>query len=164
MVTAVLEELHEGVCGGHPGAKTLSERVINQGYFWPTLRKDAQDFVRKCYSCQIYGDVPRLPSIGQTSLVTSLPFYMCGIDLMGKFPREKGSFEYLVVAVDYVSKWIEAKPLVHSTENNVFNFFHDYILCRFGVPRAVVSNHELNFQPNLHLSASNYIFDIGNHL
>lgn len=63
MTDVVIKELHEGVYGGHPGARTLSERVINQGYYWPTLRKDAQNFVHKCHSCQIYGDVPRLPSI-----------------------------------------------------------------------------------------------------
>lgn len=128
-----------------PGARTLADRTINQGYYWPTLRKDAQEFVRKCRSCQVYGDVPRLPSIGQTPVVTSWPFDMWGIDLMGEFPRAKNGFEYLVVVVDYFSKWIEAKPLVHPTEDNVLQFFHDFVLCRFGVPRAVVSDHGTQF-------------------
>lgn len=145
MTSAVLCELHEGVCGGHLGARSLSDHVINQGYYWPTLRRDAQDFVKKCHSCQIYGNVRRLPSIRQTLVAISWPFDMWGIDLMGKFPRAKSGFEYLVVAVDYFFKWIEAKPLVHPTKNNVFNFFYDHVLCRFGVPRAVVSDHGTHF-------------------
>lgn len=145
MVSAILSELHEGVCGGHPGARSLFERVINQGYYWPTLRRDAQDFVKKCHNCQIYGDVPHLPSIEQTSVVTSWSFDMWGNDLMGKFPRAKSGFEYLVVVVDYFSKWIEDKPLVHPTEDNVHSFFHDYVLCRFGVPRAIVPDHGTQF-------------------
>lgn len=63
---------------------------------------------------------------------------MWGMDLMGKFLKARNGFEYLVVAVDYFSKWNEAKPLVHPTEENVLNFFHDPVLCRFGVLCAVV--------------------------
>lgn len=67
------------------------------------------------------------------------------MDLIGKFPKARNGFEYLVVAVDYFSKWIEAKPLVHPTKENVLNFFHDSVLCRFGVPRAVVTDHGTQF-------------------
>lgn len=60
---------------------------------------------------------------------------------MEKFSRSKSGFEYLVVAVDYFSKWIEAKSLVNPIDENVLNFFNDSILCRFGVLRVVVTNH-----------------------
>lgn len=58
-----------------------------------------------------------------------------------KIFKDRSGFEYLVVAVDYFSKWIEAKPLANPTEENVIKLFRDSILYRFGVPRAVVTDH-----------------------
>lgn len=70
---------------------------------------------------------------------------MWGIDLMGKFPKSRNRLEYLIVVVDYFSRWIEAKPLANPTEENTLNFFHDFVLCRYRVPRAVVIDHGTQF-------------------
>ena len=48
----VLAELHEGICGNHPGGRTLAHRAHTQGYYWSTMRSDAVDYVRKCDRCQ----------------------------------------------------------------------------------------------------------------
>ena len=48
----VLAELHEGVCGNHPGGRTLAHRAHTQGYYWPIMKTDAADYVRKCDPCQ----------------------------------------------------------------------------------------------------------------
>lgn len=64
---------------------------------------------------------------------------------MERFPKMQNVYEYLVVAVDYFSRWIEAKPLTNPTEENVSKFFLDNILCLFGFPRAVITNHGVQF-------------------
>lgn len=61
-------------------------------------------------------------------MVAALPFDMWGMDLMGGFPKTRNVYEYLVVAVGYFSKWIEAKLLASPTDENVSNFLRDYIL------------------------------------
>lgn len=76
MVQPILEEIHERTCGGHPGARALATRVLHQGYYWPTLQPDALNFVKRCRSCQIFGDVPRLPSIQQTPVLATWSFDM----------------------------------------------------------------------------------------
>ena len=48
----VLAELHEGICGNHPGGRTLAHRAHNQGYYWPTMKSDVADYVKKCDPCQ----------------------------------------------------------------------------------------------------------------
>ena len=53
----VLEEVHGGVCGDHMGAKSLVRKIMRTGYFWPTMQQDAVEFVKKCDSCQRYGNV-----------------------------------------------------------------------------------------------------------
>ena len=45
---SLLEELHEGVCGSHIGGRSLSHWAITQGYWWPGMQKEAQEYVRKC--------------------------------------------------------------------------------------------------------------------
>ena len=49
---SLLEELHEGVCGSHTGGRSLFHRAITQGYWWPSMQKEAQEYVKKCDQCQ----------------------------------------------------------------------------------------------------------------
>ncbi|XP_059629543.1 uncharacterized protein LOC132272402 [Cornus florida] len=48
----ILKDIHEGLCGNHAGGRSLAHKAIRQGYFWPTMRKDALEFVKKCDKCQ----------------------------------------------------------------------------------------------------------------
>lgn len=99
-----------------------------------TLQKDVERYVRYCEVCLKFGKIPRLSSIPQTPVLAAWPFDMWRLDLMGKFPKSRGENEYLIVVVDYFSKWIKAKPLASPTEENTFNFLHDFVLCRYRIP------------------------------
>ena len=66
----VLREVHEGVCGNHIGARTLAEKGLRHGYYWPTMLRDAIELVKKCKVCQEHAKISRLPSEPLT-LVTS---------------------------------------------------------------------------------------------
>lgn len=63
----------------------------------------------------------------------------------GKIPKRRGGVEYLIVTVDYFTKWVEVITIAKITEANTFNFFHDQVLCRFGILRAVVIDHGTQF-------------------
>ena len=86
-ITNLLYESHEGICGGHPAARTLADKIRGQGFYWPTMRKDTEDYVRKCDQCQRFADIPRLPSTELTMVAPTWPFDMWGIDLIGPFPK-----------------------------------------------------------------------------
>ena len=58
----VLREVHEGICGNHIGARALAGKVLRQGYYGPTILKDATDLVKKCRICQEHTKISRLPS------------------------------------------------------------------------------------------------------
>jgi IS30 family transposase len=60
-----------------------------------------------------------------------------GLDLLGPLPLAQGNLKYVVVAVEYFSKWIEAKPLATITSVTVQKIFWQNIVCRFGVPKAI---------------------------
>ena len=70
----VLREIHEGICGNHIGARALAGKVLRQGYYWPTILKDATDLVKKCRICQEHAKISRLPSEPLTSITSPWPF------------------------------------------------------------------------------------------
>ncbi|RVW81534.1 Pol polyprotein [Vitis vinifera] len=71
-------------------------------------------------------------------------FYIWGIDFMGPFPMSFGYF-YILVGVDYVSKWVEAVPCKHNDHRVVLKFLKDNIFSRFGVPKAIISDGGTHF-------------------
>ena len=70
----VLEDIHEGFCGSHIGGRALAEKALRTGYYWPTLRQDAMDYVRKCKKCQFYANLHQKPANELNTVLTPLPF------------------------------------------------------------------------------------------
>ena len=56
-----MAKLHEGVYDNHLGGQTLAHRAYSQGYYWPMMKQNAKDYVRKCDQCQRHAPIPRLP-------------------------------------------------------------------------------------------------------
>ena len=141
----VLREVHEGICRNHIGARALAGKVLRQGYYWPTILKDATDLVKKCKICQEHAKISRLPSEPLTSIISPWPFQKWGLDILGPLPLGKGQCKFIIVTVDYFTKWAEAEPLATITEQKIHNFVWRAIICRFGIPRALVSNNGKQF-------------------
>ena len=95
----VLREAHEGICGNHTGARTLAGKVLRQGYYWPTILKDATGLVKKCRICQEHAKISRLPSEPLTSITSPWPFQQWGLDILGPLPIGKGQCKFTIVAV-----------------------------------------------------------------
>nr|KYP50508.1 Pol polyprotein [Cajanus cajan] len=67
------------------------------------------------------------------------------MDILGPFPLAKGQCKFLLVAVDYFTKWIEAEPLATITANNVKKFLWKSVITRFGIPHAIITDNGLQF-------------------
>ena len=141
----VLREVHEGVCGNHIGARALAAKALRQGYYWPTMLKDATDLVRKCKIFQEHAKISHLPSEPLTSVTSPWPFQQWGLDILGPLPIGKSQCKFIIVAVDYFTKWVEAEPLATIIEQKIRNFVWRSIICRFGIPRALVSDNGKQF-------------------
>ena len=135
----VLREVHEGACGNHLGARSLIHKVVRAGYYWPTIQADAKAYVKVCDQCQRFSNIPRQPLEYLTPMMAQWPFAqwgldILGLDILGPFPIGTRQMKFLVVGIDYFTKWVEAEPLVNITQQNVKNFVWKNIVCRFGVP------------------------------
>ena len=140
-----LREVYERICGDHLGGKSLAYKIIRQGYYWPTMQKNAVDFVRRCDSCQRYANIQRRPASQLTQLIAPWPFAQWGMDILGPFPPASGQRKFLIVAIDYFTKWIEAEPLALITEAKVEIFVKNSIIYRFGIPHAIIMDNGRQF-------------------
>ncbi|XP_020693548.1 uncharacterized protein LOC110107602 [Dendrobium catenatum] len=100
-----LREVHSGICGEHLGGRALAQKVLRQGFYWPTMKQDALELVRK--------------STGQR--------------------------KFIILAVDYFTKWVEAEPLTKITEANVKQFIWKNIIYCFGIPVKLITDNGTQF-------------------
>ena len=118
----ILREVHEGICGNHIGAQTLARKTLRQRYYWPTMLKDATELVKKCKACQEHAKISHLPSDPLMSITSPWPFQQWGLDILGPLAIGKGQFKFIIVVVDYFTKWVDVEPLATITEHKVRNF------------------------------------------
>nr|GEW95134.1 reverse transcriptase domain-containing protein [Tanacetum cinerariifolium] len=109
----------------------------------PTIYKDAHEFVKNCDSCQRQGKFSQRDEMPQNSIQVYEIFDVWGIDFMGPFPSLRGN-KYILVAIKYLSKWVEAKALPTNDARVVFKFLKS-LFARFGSPRAIISDRETHF-------------------
>nr|XP_043638087.1 uncharacterized protein LOC122609091 [Erigeron canadensis] len=110
-VAEVIRETHHGACGLHSGARMVVAKISTMGYYWPSMHRDTVVKIQKCDSCQIHVAVPKAPKSELIPVTSAWPFSKWGIDIVGPFPPAPGKVKFLVVAIDYFTKWVEAKPL-----------------------------------------------------
>ncbi|XP_073120282.1 uncharacterized protein [Henckelia pumila] len=140
------EEVHEGCCGDHGGDLSLSRHTFLAGYWWPTLQQDARETVRTCEGCQRFGNFSHKPAAEFQVVWASCPFDHWGLDIVGPFSMGPEQKNFLLVAVDYFSKWVEAESLAKITEGAVLGFIRKNIVCRFGYPGSSSQKMEGSFR------------------
>ncbi|XP_058775915.1 uncharacterized protein LOC131650215 [Vicia villosa] len=119
IVLHILREIYEGINSQHLGGRSLARKALRAGYYWPTMQDDAKEYVKKCDKCQRFGDIHIVPPNELKSLSSPWPFAWWGMDLLGPFVTGSNQNKYLIVAVDYFTKWIEAEPLAKITSLNL---------------------------------------------
>ncbi|KAM1221500.1 hypothetical protein ACFX2J_009150 [Malus domestica] len=141
---SILSFCHTYACGGHFGTQRTALKVLQCGFYWPSIFKDAKTFCLTCDKCQRMGGISTRDQMPQVSILNVEIFYVWGIDFMGPFPSSYG-FMYILLAVDYVSKWVEAKATRTNDSKVVADFIRTNIFARFGMPRVIISDGGSHF-------------------
>ncbi|GJW68869.1 reverse transcriptase domain-containing protein, partial [Tanacetum coccineum] len=129
--------------GGHHSANITARKVFDTGFYWPTIYKDAYELIKSCDACQRQGKISQCDEMPQNAIQVCEIFDIWGIDFMGPFPSSRGN-KYILVAVDYFSKWVEAKVLPTNDARVVVKFLKS-LFSRFGAPRAIISDRGTHF-------------------
>ncbi|RVW35645.1 putative mitochondrial protein [Vitis vinifera] len=111
----ILNHCHENACGGHFASQKTAMKVLQSGFTWPSLFKDAHIMCRSCDRCQRLGKLTKRNQMPMNPILIVELFDVWGIDFMGPFPMSFGN-SYILVGVDYVSKWVEAIPYFRQVE------------------------------------------------
>ncbi|GJX35464.1 reverse transcriptase domain-containing protein, partial [Tanacetum coccineum] len=139
----ILKACHNGPTGGHHGPNYTTKKVFDSGFYWPTIYRDAHDLVKSCDACQRQGKISQRDEMPQNAIQVCEIFDVWGIDFMGPFPSSRGN-KYILVAVDYILKWVESKALPTNDARVVVKILKS-LFARFGTPRAIISDRGMHF-------------------
>ena len=142
----ILKELHKGNAGGYFSQDITVRKVLDAGYWWPTLYKDTYQYCQTCHECQKTGGLPKSVS---TKLITTLlaePFMKWDLDFLGPVKKTRHTRKrYILVATNYATKWVEARALRTNSAQETAHFLYEAILTRFGCPLHLVSDQGSHF-------------------
>jgi hypothetical protein len=140
----ILTFCHTEACGGHFSSKKTAAKILQCGFYWPHLFQDTFEFCKACPRCQQLGALSRRNMMPLQPILVIEVFDCWGIDFMGPFPISCGHL-YILLAVDYVSKWVEAIPTRTNDHSVVVKFLKEHIFARFGMPKALISDQGKHF-------------------
>jgi len=142
----VMRELHELICGLHIGGHSLATKVLHAGYYWPTLKTNTFDFTKRCRRCQEFVDILRTPLDNLHSLSSPWPFSMWVMDILEPLPKAPGVVKYLLVVIDYFTKWVEVRPLWEIMASEVEKFTWKHLICRYDLPYTIFTDNDTQFK------------------
>ena len=140
----ILNDYHASPYGGNFSGERTAHKILQSGFYWPTLFRDCAEWVKLCDRCQKIGNISSRNEMPLKGIMVVLIFDVWGIDFMGPFPQSFGNL-YILLAVDYVSKWVEAVACPRNDTNIVVSSLHKNILSRFGTPRTIISDGGSHF-------------------
>ncbi|GJX88751.1 reverse transcriptase domain-containing protein [Tanacetum coccineum] len=133
----------------HVGTRSRVAKAIQTRDYWPTMHEDARKMIQECQDCQVHRPMPRNPQQKLTPIMSPWPFYKWGINITEPFPEGPRKVKFLIVAIDYFTKWIKTRPVATITGNQIKKFVWDNIVCRFGLPGEIISDNIKQFRDNL---------------
>ncbi|RVW71035.1 Gag-Pol polyprotein [Vitis vinifera] len=120
------------------------------------METDCCQFVQRCPECQIHGDLIHVP-LELHALTSPWPFSVWGIDIIGKIsPKSSSGHEFILVAIDYFTKWVEAASYARLTSSGVASFIRSHIICRYGVPHELISDRGVHFRAEVDTLVQRY--------
>ena len=143
----MMRQVHEGVCGPHMGGHMLARKIMRTNYFWLTMKIDCYQFVQRCPECQIHGDLIHAPPLELHALTSPWSFSVLGIDIISKIsPKYSNGHEFILVSIDYFTKWVETTSHARLTSARVASFIRSHIICCYRVPHEFISDRGVHFR------------------
>ena len=140
----ILHECHASPYGGHFAGDKTTHKILQSGFYWPTIFKDYFEWVKLCDQCQRMGNISKMHEMPLQGILVVQLFDVWGIDFMGPFPSSFRNL-YILLVVDYVSKWVEVATCPKNDANTVVELLQRNILSRFGAPRTIIGDGGSHF-------------------
>ena len=141
----IMNDCHSGACGGHLSGLATTQKILRAGYFWPSIFKNYITVVKRCHPCQIFSRKMHVYLAPLHPVVSISPFAKWGIDFTMCNPPFVVGHHYIIVVVDYFTKWAEVMPTYSNDAKTVALFLFNHIIAQFGIPKSIVTNHGTHF-------------------
>ena len=141
----IVREVHFGDCGRHPGKRRLYRQLLQLGYYWATMKKDSEELVKTCPTCQVLGDAIHAHPNMLQDMTTLWHFHTLGLDLIGPINPPSNGHIWILATTEYFTKWVEVIPLKKATRAVVTNFIREHIITGFGTPKRLISDNGTPF-------------------
>ena len=142
----ILYMMHNDLTAGHFATDIMFEKIRNR-YYWPQMYENIRQYVQACEPCQKRGNPQRHTKLHP--IPVGRAFSKIGIDIVGPLNRTARGKKYIVVAVDYLTKWPEAKAISADTAEQVAHFIYEQIICQHGCPDEILSDRGTHFRNKL---------------
>src|SRR5437764_8497218 len=143
---AVLYMMHNDPTSEHFATDAMFHKIKTR-YYWPQYYDDIKKYVEACDSCQRRGRSKKNNLLHPIPVHS--PFYQIGIDFVGPLPRTQRGKKYIIVAMDYLTKWPEARAVPEATAEAASTFIYEQIICQHGCPQIILSDRGTHFNNNM---------------
>ena len=141
---SIIWNCHSSPYRGHYNGEMTAVKVLQSGFYCPTLCKDAHEYVQRCDKCQRTRGLSKRNEMPLQNILEVEAFDCWGTDFIGPFPSSY-SHEYILLVVDYVTKWVEAVAVQHAYAKTIICFLKKNIFSRFGMTRVLISDGGCHF-------------------
>ena len=145
-----MEDMHEGIFSTHCTGHTMTMKILRAGYYWSTMEIDCHHNSRTCYKCQIYADKVHVPPNPLNVMISPRTFAIWGIDMNREIqPTTSNGHRFILIAIDYFTKWVEATSFASVTKNVVARFIKHNLICRYGIPEKIITDNGTNLNNSM---------------
>ena len=134
--------IHDDPTGAHFSVRAMYEK-LKERYYWPKMKEDIETYVKSCDQCQRRRKPKNKNKLNPIKVKE--PFYQIGIDIVGPLNETTEGNKYIVVAIDYFTKWPEARAIREATAKEVSTFIYEKIICRHGCLKKIIMDRETHF-------------------
>jgi hypothetical protein len=145
-VGPALYMFHNDPTAAHTSKEKMMEK-LKKRFYWPQMFEDIRKYTQSCDECQRRGRTSRIEPLHPIPI--GQPFHRIGIDYVGPLPPSSKGNKYIIVAMDYLTKWPEAKPVRNADAKSTVKFIYEDIICRHGCPGEILTDRGTHFNNQL---------------
>ena len=148
MKVEILHHYHDSPFSGHRGFETTLS-AIQKRYFWNYMPSEIKAYCQSCEACQIFNYTCLHHRAPLKPIRVVRPWQLVGTDFMGPFKRSRSGNQYIILAIDHFTKFVEGAATVSFDAPTTAGFLFNNVICRYGMIEHILADQGVNFESNL---------------
>ncbi|EIE91422.1 hypothetical protein RO3G_16133 [Rhizopus delemar RA 99-880] len=152
----IMYAYHQHPLGGHLAYNNTLHKISSR-YYWDNMSHDIMEYVKKCYRCQMHGKKMLKEELYPVA-VSAKPFDRVALDVK-HVQTSRSGHRYIIAAIDYLTKYVEARPLRFQNASEIALFVYEDIICRHGCPTIMVSDNVYGYEPRTPFDLDHHLYE-----